>query len=72
MTLTVLNEQLGMGAMAGMLGGMGGLGGLMAMAGGDSSMQAPSVSNPSEFNAKAAQAIPAEVHMFSGEPVLDQ
>ena len=56
--------------MLGAAGGLGGLGGLMAMAGGGGggSMQAPSANNPSDFNAKAAQAIPAEVHMFSGKP----
>jgi len=57
----------GMGAMAGMMGGMGGMAGLMAMAsGGGGGMQPPSANNPQEFGEKAAQAIPAEVHMFSG------
>jgi len=56
------------GGIGGMLAGVGGVAGLMAMA---QSMQGgggmpPSPNNPEEFNTKAAQAIPAEVHMFSG------
>lgn len=61
-----------MGGMLGAMGGAGALGGLMAMAagGGGGMPQAPSANNPAEFNERAAQAIPAEVHMFSGESVV--
>eukprot|EP00802_Teleaulax_amphioxeia_P019374 Tamp_19604.p1 GENE.Tamp_19604~~Tamp_19604.p1 ORF type:complete len:391 (-),score=70.30 Tamp_19604:77-1144(-) len=60
-----------MGDLAGMLAGAGGLSGLMAMASGGMASgggmpQPPSANNPAEFAAKAQQAIPAEVHMFSG------
>uniref|UniRef100_A0A7S0YNU0 Peptidase C14 caspase domain-containing protein n=1 Tax=Hemiselmis tepida TaxID=464990 RepID=A0A7S0YNU0_9CRYP len=58
----------GPGGMAGLMALAGGAGGLAALAGsgGKPSMPKPDLNNPQEFASRAAQAVAADVRMFSG------